>query len=292
MAKEIISLNTKVDKIVGKGLSTNDYTNEEKNKLNSLGTASQYNVGTAVGNIPVIDETGKIPSVLLPTIDEGDSADAALEAAKAYTDTKVANLVNSAPETLDTLGELATALEENDEVVEALNAAIGNKSDKEHTHTIANVDGLQNSLNTINNKINEISFNYLWDSSNLTHTGTLVTDATANSGSNIELKTTSTNITSGTARTFPFGTYVAIFRLKVSAITSTSTTATLKIGGVSVEIKPSKFSAVNTWEYFKIPFEINSSTTKNISPKITKTSDSVTLNVDSILVAPNVFAIY
>lgn len=42
----------------------------------------------------------------------------------------VANLVNSAPETLDTLGELATALQENNEVIDALNSAIGNKVDK------------------------------------------------------------------------------------------------------------------------------------------------------------------
>lgn len=41
----------------------------------------------------------------------------------------IANLVNSAPETLDTLGELAAALEENKDVVEALNNAIGNKAD-------------------------------------------------------------------------------------------------------------------------------------------------------------------
>ena len=48
--------------------------------------------------------------------------------AKSYTDTKVAALVNSAPETLDTLGELATALQENEEVTTALNKAIGDKA--------------------------------------------------------------------------------------------------------------------------------------------------------------------
>ena len=42
----------------------------------------------------------------------------------------IANLVNAAPETLDTLGEVAQALKENDTVVEALNASIGNKVDK------------------------------------------------------------------------------------------------------------------------------------------------------------------
>ena len=39
----------------------------------------------------------------------------------------MADLVNSAPETLDTLGELARAFEENDSVVSALETAIVNK---------------------------------------------------------------------------------------------------------------------------------------------------------------------
>lgn len=47
-----------------------------------------------------------------------------------YVDTKIADLVNSAPDTLDTLGELAAAFQENDEVVEVLNNAITVKADK------------------------------------------------------------------------------------------------------------------------------------------------------------------
>lgn len=66
-------------------------------------------------------------------------------------DTKVnesiANLVDNAPETLDTLGELATAFKDNSDVVDVLNSAIGNKSDVGHTHderyyTKAEVDEL------------------------------------------------------------------------------------------------------------------------------------------------------
>lgn len=53
-------------------------------------------------------------------------------ASEAYVQTEVANLVNSAPETLDTLGEVAKAIEDNETVVEALNAAIGNKADKSY----------------------------------------------------------------------------------------------------------------------------------------------------------------
>ena len=37
-------LNTKVDKVEGKGLSTNDYTTEEKNKLNSIANGAEVNV--------------------------------------------------------------------------------------------------------------------------------------------------------------------------------------------------------------------------------------------------------
>lgn len=47
-----------------------------------------------------------------------------------YVEKAVADLVNSAPETLDTLGELATAFQENKEVVEALDASITNKQNK------------------------------------------------------------------------------------------------------------------------------------------------------------------
>ena len=54
-----------------------------------------------------------------------------LSSAKGYTDTKVAELIDSAPETLDTFKEIADAFKENDEVLDALNSAIGKKVDKE-----------------------------------------------------------------------------------------------------------------------------------------------------------------
>lgn len=44
--------------------------------------------------------------------------------------TAIDNLVNGAPAALDTLKELADAIDANSSVVDALNAAIGNKVDK------------------------------------------------------------------------------------------------------------------------------------------------------------------
>ena len=47
--------------------------------------------------------------------------------ANTYTDMSIANLVGTAPETLNTIEELATAFEENKEVVDVLNEAITTK---------------------------------------------------------------------------------------------------------------------------------------------------------------------
>lgn len=56
--------------------------------------------------------------------------DATYQQATGYTDKKVADLINGAPSTLDTLGEIAKAMSENQGVVEALNSAIGTKADQ------------------------------------------------------------------------------------------------------------------------------------------------------------------
>lgn len=56
--------------------------------------------------------------------DPSGSASDALSSAKTYTNEKVSELINGAPETLDTLKEIADAIEENDTIVEALDNAI------------------------------------------------------------------------------------------------------------------------------------------------------------------------
>lgn len=47
-----------------------------------------------------------------------------------YTDQKIAGLINGAPSTLDTLGEIAQAMANNAEVVDAIEAAIGSKANQ------------------------------------------------------------------------------------------------------------------------------------------------------------------
>ena len=62
------NLNFKVDKVEGKGLSTNDYDNTAKEAVDSLGTASKCNTGTNEGNVPIINSEGKIDSSVLPSL--------------------------------------------------------------------------------------------------------------------------------------------------------------------------------------------------------------------------------
>ena len=52
-----------------------------------------------------------------------------------YVDNKIAALVDSAPETLNTLNELATAIQNNEDVVEVLNESITNKANKSEVET-------------------------------------------------------------------------------------------------------------------------------------------------------------
>lgn len=62
-----MNLNLKVDKVEGKGLSTNDYDNTAKEAVDSLGTASKCNTGTSEGNVPIINSSGKLDTSIIPT---------------------------------------------------------------------------------------------------------------------------------------------------------------------------------------------------------------------------------
>lgn len=64
------------------------------------------------------------------TVEERTAWDESYQNAVAYTDQRIAALINGAPETLDTLKEIADAMEQNKSVVEALNNAIGTKANQ------------------------------------------------------------------------------------------------------------------------------------------------------------------
>lgn len=74
-------LEDKVDKVAGKGLSTEDYTTEDKTYLAGLGTAAEKNVGTASGNVPILDADGKLAASVIPSVAITDTFVVASQAA-------------------------------------------------------------------------------------------------------------------------------------------------------------------------------------------------------------------
>ena len=90
-------------------------------------------------NIPIEDtsnnfENDNIEGALQELIQKIATA---LINANSYTDGKISALINGSPTTLDTLKELADAIGENEDLITALNSAIGNKAEKNHTHNYA-----------------------------------------------------------------------------------------------------------------------------------------------------------
>lgn len=104
-------------------------------------TASKFK-GALVGNADTATSATKATqdasgNVITSTYETKVDAETKLNEANTYTDTAISNLINSAPSTLDTLGEIAAAMEENADVVEALDDAIGTKSKIGHKHTVS-----------------------------------------------------------------------------------------------------------------------------------------------------------
>lgn len=104
--------------------ASSSLTSHTGNKSNPHGvTAAQVGLGNVNNTADADKPVSTAQSSAISTAKEE-----AVASANDYTDGKIADLINSAPSTLDTLGEIATAMEENADVVEALNEAIGTKA--------------------------------------------------------------------------------------------------------------------------------------------------------------------
>ena len=137
-----------------------------------------------------------------------------------------------------------------------------------------------------------------WHAKDILGSGTTSTaDATAESGYSVTIDTTAKNL-NGSSKKYkaPFGTYVAIFRVQASTVTGSADKIKLEIWGTSAAIasrtlKLSDFSVASKWEYFKIPFETDSTSGRDIYPKVTCLNATGNVKVDNIVVVPNAFAL-
>ena len=118
--------------IVSKAANTNAITISVSPYTYNLLGPSDFELAASKNITIELITTNYVEDRRLSTI--ADKAD------KNYVDEKIADLVDSAPETMNTIGALATALQENKEVVDILNAAITNKADKTYVdELIANI---------------------------------------------------------------------------------------------------------------------------------------------------------
>ena len=89
---------------------------------------------TGADNVIVDSTTNEMLSTRLASIaadiEAASKAGITMEQVQAEVDAKIDALIDGAPETRDTLNELAECLATNEDAVDALNAAIGNKVDK------------------------------------------------------------------------------------------------------------------------------------------------------------------
>lgn len=71
-------------------------------------------------------------------------------ASEVYVNTQISNLIDSAPDTLNTLNELAVAIQENDTLIDTLNSAIGTKANQTALDaTNQTVSGLSTSVGNL-----------------------------------------------------------------------------------------------------------------------------------------------
>lgn len=98
------------------------------------------------GSYNDLSDTPEIPDI--SGLETKVDANTKLEDAKKYTDTKIGDLIGSAPETLDTIYEVAAAVQANDTIVDALNEAIGKKANEEDLANVA-TSGDYNDLNNL-----------------------------------------------------------------------------------------------------------------------------------------------
>lgn len=125
------AIGNKVDKVHGKGLSTNDYTDTERTKLAGIAAGANNYIHPNDANTRHVTDAEKAAwnAKETPTAAQ-EKATTALNSAKAYADSIIRNLVEDAPDTLGTLQELAAALGNDPNFATTVMTAIGNKVDK------------------------------------------------------------------------------------------------------------------------------------------------------------------
>lgn len=110
----------------------NRIIDSELHKLD-LKNESQNELLAALNNVDNTSDMNKPVSTA-----QQEALDAYYQQSTGYTDQKIADLIGGAPSALDTLGEIADAMSDNQDVVSALNTAIGSKANQAEVESLLN----------------------------------------------------------------------------------------------------------------------------------------------------------
>lgn len=127
---------------------------ETKGAANTaLASAKEYTddvIADEIANRDTAIANAKSSAISTASSDATTKANNALASAKTYTDTAVAtvknDLLGNAGSAYDTLKELGDLIDDNTDAIEALETIASGKANASHTHTIANISGLQSAL--------------------------------------------------------------------------------------------------------------------------------------------------
>lgn len=142
------NLQNLVTRIATEFKSVRTLINGNSANLNGLTTTAKTNLVAAVNEVKAIADSAassggaSINDALTTTSTVWSSSKTDAQIGSA-----VAGLVASAPGTLDTLAELATALGDDPNFATTMTGLIGGKADAVHAHAVADVTGLQTALN-------------------------------------------------------------------------------------------------------------------------------------------------
>lgn len=123
--------------------------------FNEIQEKPVFSTVATTGSYKDLKDQPSIPSIagLASESYVSNKASTTLQESKSYTDTKIASLINSAPSTLDTLGEIATAMQNNQSVVQALNTAVGTKQNATDNNLNTTSKTIVGAINEINSKL-------------------------------------------------------------------------------------------------------------------------------------------
>lgn len=160
--------------------------------------------------------------------DAKGAAASALESANDYTDEQITALLDGADDTtLDSIKELADAIKENDDAIEALNSIAAGKANATHSHAISDVTNLQSTLNA---KAAQTSLD--------SHTGNTTVHITATERTNWNAAKTHADSAHAPSNAQPNQNAFSNVKVGSTTVAADTTTDTLEFVGSNVTITP------------------------------------------------------